>query len=78
MEKRCWDLNPDCIAKKGTKCPVYNSEINCWEYDWVTVLKTMSEDEQKTWKEYMLEKCPQCGAFMPQMNKTLERVKSEL
>lgn len=79
MEKRCWELNPDCMAKKTeAPCPVYNSEINCWEYDWVAVLKTMPQEEQMTWKKYILEKCPECGAFMPQMHRTIERVKTDI
>jgi len=78
MTNECSTLNPDCIAKKGTPCPALESGMNCWEFDWMPLIKKMGKEEQEQWKGYMQEKCPACPAFREPMKAMIERAKQEL
>jgi len=78
MANQCSKLNPDCLVPKGTPCPAYETDKNCWEYDWIPVLKSLPEEEQKQWGDFMSRKCPQCPAFREPMKDMMERMKKEL
>ena len=78
MANECSTLNSNCAMKQGNPCPAYESDKNCWEYDWVPVFKQLSEDDQEKWKNYMLEKCPQCAAYREPMKNMIEKIKKEI
>ena len=78
MANECSSLNPDCIQKKGTPCPAYDSGKNCWEYDWVSVFKQAPKEEQEKWKIFMAEKCPKCAAYREPMKAMMEKIQKEI
>jgi len=78
MANECSKLNPDCLQKKGNPCPAYDSNKNCWEYDWVPVVKQAPKDEQEKWMSFMREKCPQCPAYREGMKTMIERFEKEI
>jgi len=73
MSNECSQLNSECLQKKGNPCPAYESNKNCWEYDWFTSLKQLPKDEQEKWKSFMLEKCPNCAAYREPMKEMIQR-----
>ena len=78
MANQCSNLNPNCIAKKGTPCPALAQDKNCWEYDWIPDLKAATKDQQLQWKSYLRNTCPQCPAFHPSMQALIDRAQREL
>jgi len=78
MANQCSALNPDCIAKKRTPCPALEHSKNCWEYDWVPLIKGLPSEEQGKWKLYLVEHCPRCPAFCPEMKSLLARIQADV
>ncbi len=78
MENECSMINPECLAKKGITCPAKEQGKNCWEFDWIAVIKDLPEDEKKKWAGFMVQKCPSCPAFREQMQPMMERMKKEI
>ena len=78
MANECSQVNANCVMKQGNPCPAYDTDKSCWEYDWVPVFKQMAKEDQKKWKSYMLEVCPQCAAYREPMKKMIERIEKEI
>jgi hypothetical protein len=78
MPNQCSNLNPTCMAKKGTACPALSHDKSCWEYDWMPELKAMGQDERQQWKSYLHDTCPRCPAFHPSMQALIDRAQQEL
>ena len=78
MPNQCSNLNPTCMAKKGTACPALCHDKSCWEYDWMPELKAMGQDERQQWKSYLHDTCPRCPAFHPSMQALIDRAQQEL
>lgn len=76
MANQCSRLNPECIAKKGSPCPALENDKNCWEYDWIPLMKGLPHEEQAQWKSYLADKCPRCPAFCPDMQSMLDRIQT--
>jgi len=74
MANECSTLNPECIARKGTPCPALESGKNCWEYDWLPVIRAMPPQEQQQWIGFLQEKCPGCPAFREPMKKMIKQL----
>lgn len=51
MSEKCYDLNPNCMAKAEgdakRPCPAYEQKIGCWELDWKTMYVSLPEDQEK-------------------------------
>jgi len=64
---KCYELKNCCFNgtdPKESKCQPYQQQIGCWEYDWVSLYKSMADCEEKyEWREFMLEKCPKCTVY---------------
>lgn len=67
MSQKCWDLNPNCMAKaEGNKkqpCPAYEQKIGCWELDWKPLFAKAPEEQKKMMKEWVKEGCPKCPVY---------------
>ena len=78
MANQCSELNRNCLAKKGTPCPAFDSGRNCWEHDWAPLLKNLRDDDRERWKEYMRETCPKCPAFRQEMKERIADMEETL
>jgi hypothetical protein len=67
MGEMCWNLNPNCLAKKeGTTkkpCPAFEQKKNCWEVDRKPFLTQLSEEQKVMMKNWMKENCPKCQVY---------------
>ena len=67
MNKMCWDLNPNCMAKAEgpaqRPCPAFEQKINCWELDRAALLQHATVEQKMMLKNYMKENCPKCPVY---------------
>ncbi len=73
MANQCATLNADCLIKQGIKCPAFEADKNCWEYDWVPMFQNLPQAEKQA-RQFMEQKCPSCGAFRDPMKRMIERI----
>ena len=74
MANECANLNPECMMKKGIKCPAFEAGKNCWEHDWIPLFQNMPHEERAQAKQFMAQKCPQCHAFREPMKKMIQKI----
>ena len=74
MANECATLNPECMIKKGIKCPAFDAGKNCWEHDWMPMFQNMPQEEKAQAKQFMAQKCPQCPAFREPMKEMIKRI----
>ena len=67
MSEKCWDLNPNCIAKAEGEakrpCPAFEQKIGCWELDWKPLLEKAPEEQKEMMGKWMTENCPECPVY---------------
>ena len=67
MSEKCYDLNPNCMAKAEgdakRPCPAYEQNIGCWELDWKPMYENIPEEQKKMMGEWMKENCPKCPVY---------------
>jgi len=67
MNEKCWEINPNCMAKAEgpakRPCPAFEQKINCWELDRVALLKDAKEEQKVMMKNWMQENCPKCPVY---------------
>ena len=63
----CWEANPNCQAKKcGNSdlsdycCPAKEESKVCWQVDWASTVKDLSESEKGFWKAFYCVGCQDC------------------
>ncbi len=64
---KCWEIR-ECIFKgtdpKESRCPPYELQISCWEYDWNRFYRAMPDCQEKLeWRDVMLTECPICLVY---------------
>jgi hypothetical protein len=66
----CWDLNPNCQAKKCGQselvkfcCLAKEEEKICWQVDWASAVKNLSESERGFWKGFYCVGCQDCPLY---------------
>ena len=74
MANECATLNPECMIKKGIKCPAFDADKSCWEHDWMPMFQNMPQEEKAQAKQFMAQKCPQCPAFREPMKEMIQRI----
>ena len=64
MSEMCWEINPNCMAKKeGAEkqpCPAFEQKKNCFEIDRKPFMKQLSEEQKTMMTNWMKENCPKC------------------
>jgi len=64
MSGMCWEINPNCMAKKeGAEkrpCPAFEQKKNCFEIDRKPFLIQLSEEQKTKMTNWMKENCPKC------------------
>ena len=67
MSDKCYDLNPNCMAKADgdakRPCPAYEQKIGCWELDWKPMYVNLPEDQRKQMGQWMQDNCPHCPVY---------------
>lgn len=67
MNKKCWEINPNCMAKAegpGKRpCPAFEQKINCWELDRAALLNQATAEQKGMMKNWMQENCPKCPTY---------------
>ena len=68
MSEKCWDLNPNCMAKaegdNKQSCPAYEQKISCWELDWKPLLEKAPEEQKEMMGTWVKENCPKCPVYV--------------
>lgn len=63
-----------------SRCQPHQLQIGCWEYDWVSLYKSMPECVEKyEWRDVMLDGCPDCAVYKlhkEEMDNILEGLRS--
>lgn len=77
----CWQMNKKCsvrgMSKEESHCPAYKTNKSCYELDWGSFVKGLSDDEKKYWKVHM-SKCKNCNVYKvykKDMDKAIAEVK---
>jgi hypothetical protein len=67
MNRMCWDINPDCMAKAEgdakRPCPSFQQKISCWDLDWQPLLQKISVEQREAMGKLMKERCPKCPVY---------------
>lgn len=75
MSEKCYDMNPNCMAKaegdSHRPCPAYEQKIGCWELDWKPMYANLPDEQKKQMGEWMKENCPKCPVY-PSYQETID------
>jgi len=83
VNKKCLQIK-NCpfigIDPENSKYPVYENQIGCWEFNWISFYNKMPDCNEKIlWRDEMLKKCKNCEIFSfhrKKIKKSLDKFKN--
>ena len=80
MSQKCWDLNPNCMAKAEGEakqpCPAFEQKIGCWELDWEALLQKAPAEQKDMMGQWVKENCPKCPVYSYHQEKIDMKIKT--